>query len=167
MVVVAGDWSGPVPGPATAIVWDVRTAGIRARLEHPDGVGIIRFGPDGRMLASASGEAVYPWNLPGGGQRASLRHDGTADAIAFSSDGRLLASGSRAGIVSIWDTTTGQRHWNAGCTSFIFILAMAFSPDSAQVATSCGLCPAAPGFGNGRTPKGLSTGTDWTRFPSN
>jgi WD40 repeat protein len=139
MVVAAGDFSGPVPpGPTSAIVWDSRTAEIRARLEHPDGVTKIRFGPDGRLIASASAGAVHLWSLPGGGKRASLQHDGIVDAIAFSSDGRLLASGSRPGTVSIWDTTTGRliRQWNAGCTSFI--LAAAFSPDSARVATSCG-----------------------------
>lgn len=68
--------------------------------DHPNSVRSVIFSPDGRLLASGSGDK-------------SIRHytlESRSDwvcSMVFSPDGCLLASGSNDNTVCLWDTMTG------------------------------------------------------------
>ena len=64
----------------------------------------MRFSPDGRLLATASGDGtVKCWDTSTGGLLCLLRaHQQEVYAVAFHPDGRHLASAGADGTVKIW-----------------------------------------------------------------
>jgi hypothetical protein len=118
-------------------------------------VSSVAFSPDGKRIASASGE----WNKPGevkvwdaltGRQLLDLKgHADSVNSVAFSPDGKRLASGSGGmewegrdskhlrGEVKVWDAQTGQQVLALplkGPTAPVF--GVAFSPDGQRLASS-------------------------------
>ncbi|KDN60483.1 hypothetical protein CSUB01_06043 [Colletotrichum sublineola] len=69
----------------------------------------VAFSPDGRQLASASGdETVKVWDTATGRCQQTLEgHGDSVYSMAFLSDGRQLASASYDDTVKIWDTAIG------------------------------------------------------------
>ena len=65
------------------------------------------FSPDGRRIASASGDhTIKIWDAETGQEVLTLRgHTSSIWAVAFSPDGQRLASASLDGSVRIWDAT--------------------------------------------------------------
>jgi WD40 repeat protein len=64
---------------------------------HTDWVHSVAFSPDGKRLASASGDqTVKVWDIARGQEKLTLKgHTGTVISVVFSSDGKRLASASR------------------------------------------------------------------------
>jgi len=79
---------------------------------HQDGMMQIRFSPDGRELASASGDAtVRLWDARTGKIRRifpARLPDAPITSIAFSADGAFEAVGSVDGVVRVWDARNGS-----------------------------------------------------------
>jgi WD40 repeat protein len=103
------------------------------RLPHQSEVWAAVFSPDGRWLATRSGQVARLWEMPGGEENASLEHAGYLNDMAFSPDSRWLVTASLDHTARLWDVTTGRevarfRHddrvWSA-----------AFSPDGHWLAT--------------------------------
>ena len=95
-------------GGGWALVWDFRRGERRtlpgADVYHPS------FSPDGKILATGSGNDVQLWSLPDLKPLATpLRgHQWTINGLAFSPDGALLASMGRGFDIRLWEVTTGR-----------------------------------------------------------
>ena len=106
---------------------------------HANSVNGISFSPDGKMLASGSGDnTVKLWNTTTGKEIKSLTgHTNGVNGISFSPDGKMLASGSSDNTVKLWDTTTGKETKTlTGHTNSVF--GISFSPDGKMLASGSG-----------------------------
>ena len=70
----------------------------------------MAYSPDGRRIASASGDGtVKVWDAATGQETLTLKgHTGGVYGVAYSPDGRRIASASCDQTVKVWDAGTGQ-----------------------------------------------------------
>ena len=92
-------------------VWDSTNGQKVLSLKgHSAGVAGVAYSPDGKRIASASGDkTVKVWDASNG--KLILTFKGHTDAVccvAFSPDGKRLASGGMDKTVKVWDAATGK-----------------------------------------------------------
>jgi len=133
-VAFSSDGNTVASASAAVRVWSVKTG--KEILSLPDsGTYSIAFSPDGKMLASN----LKVWDLATGNELRTVPTfveaptlDGAS--VAFSPDGKTLASASQAGLVQLWDVSTGkqlaQPHGHDSGVS-----SMAITPDGKTIAT--------------------------------
>lgn len=94
---------------------------------HTNIIESVAFSPDGKMLASASGDKTVIWDVQAVTPKQILVGD-ESYSVAFSPDSKTLATGGRDNVVKLWDiktstlkqSLTGHRE---------HVIAVAFSPD--------------------------------------
>jgi len=96
----------------TLIAWNLRPrTRIRHNLPHPGGVSAAAFGPEDRLLATASDHDIRIWSLAGAAPALvhAISTDSTSDpAVLFSPDGSRVLSCDRQGQFLAWDAASGQ-----------------------------------------------------------
>src|SRR5262249_53240542 len=84
---------------------------VQATLKgHKNAVSSVAFSPDGKTLASGSGDkTIKLWDVATGKEMASLKgHTGYVFSVAFSPDGKTLASASGDKTVKLWDVALSK-----------------------------------------------------------
>jgi WD40 repeat protein len=126
-------------------LWDTATGMELSRLG--DGVETARcvaFARAGNLLAvGESGDrrrrgVVTLWDWEGRRRLNTLPgHSGGINALAFAPDGSRLVSGDSAGIVKVWEVTTGQERASLrACEPGAGLTAIVISPDGALFVTA-------------------------------
>src|SRR2546426_1049427 len=74
---------------------------------HSNTVAAVAFSPDGRILATGSGDkTVKLWDISTRKEIATLPHNDRVPSVTFSPDGRFLTTACDDRTIRIWDATT-------------------------------------------------------------
>jgi WD40 repeat protein len=142
-------------GDRSVRVFDLATGEELPRLDHDQAVSAAVFSPDGSRIATIGIDRVRVFDLATGEQRAQLEHDDLDhhDAVCsavFSPDGAQIATtcrhreeqvvdkgvGCAARTARVFDGASGKElvrlNHNRG------VNALVYSPDGAEIATTCG-----------------------------
>ncbi len=121
-------------------LWDFAASTLMTTMTSStyDLVDGLAFSPDGRLLASSQGEALWIWEIETQKPIETLEMGGRASGLAFSPDGQRLASSYSYGyitMVALWDTQdwteVQQLEMPTGSHPSV-----AFSPDGKWLAAS-------------------------------
>src|SRR5262249_33265697 len=110
-------------------LWDVVTGKLRASQAHAAAVHSVAFAPDGKTLATGSGDgALKLWDMATTPNPSMLQHAAAVHSFAFSPDGKSLVATAdfRA---QVWDVATGHQR-----ATFAVSGAGALSPNRATFA---------------------------------
>ena len=133
-------------------IWSIARDGSATLIdslgEHISWVNAVAFSPDGKLLASGSGDnTVKVWSIQRDGTATVIdsleEHGDWVGAVAFSPDGKLLASGASDNKVKLWSikrngTTTSIQKPAIDLSTDDWVRGLAFSPDGKLLASGSG-----------------------------
>jgi len=111
----------------------------RAVLPRDGAVSAVAWSPDGRLIATGSGDLIgikgEAWivEAASGKHLARVAHDGAVSAVVWSPDGRLIATGSLDKTARIVEALSGKELARVAHDGAV--LAVAWSPDGRLIAT--------------------------------
>jgi len=132
--------SGSSAASGNAQVWEATTGQLVMKYaEHPEGVNMVAWSPDGTHIASAGNDGkIQVWEaLTGKGSVSYSGNQGPVTSVAWSPDGKALVSSTDSDSegpsvvhnIKIWDSTDG--HTLSSNTNGTF--ALAWSPDGTSI----------------------------------
>jgi WD40 repeat protein len=127
----------PVPAAEEALHQAILSSQVRVTLRgHSYSVYGVAFSPDGKRLATASGDQTAKvWDAESGKELLTLRgHSGRVFGVVFSPDGKRLATTS-ADTAKVWDAESGKELLTLRGHSGN-VLGVVFSPDDKRLATA-------------------------------
>ena len=106
---------------------------------HEEGISDIRFSPDGKTIASGSGDkTIKLWDAKTGELIDTLEgHQDLVNTISFSPDGKTIASGSGDKTIKLWDAKTGELIDTLEGHQDL-VNTISFSPDGKTIASGSG-----------------------------
>ncbi|MBD2197831.1 MULTISPECIES: WD40 domain-containing protein [Calothrix] len=113
---------------------------IKTLSGHSHWINSVTISPDGKKLASGSGDGtINLWNLSNGQIITTVNgHSYPVRSVAFSPDGLILASGSNDNTVKLWSSITENAFVSKILTGHSDnVIAVAFSPDGTILASGC------------------------------
>src|SRR4051812_25467882 len=97
---------------ALALLWlaPLGDAAEKVLAGHSDYVYGLAFSPDGKSLASTSGDGTLRlWDVGTGKAHRTIKaHAGSVYAVAFRPDGKVLATAGGDNLLRTWDVATGK-----------------------------------------------------------
>ncbi|MEM1168955.1 MAG: S-layer homology domain-containing protein [Cyanobacteria bacterium P01_H01_bin.35] len=91
-------------------LWNLESSKLLETLSsHSANVRSVAISPDGKTLASGSGDGtVKLWDIPTGEMLTSFLHSGVVTAVGFTADGRAVVGCSADSGMKLWDIYTGR-----------------------------------------------------------
>ena len=121
----------------------------RALDGHTASVYSVAFSPDGKTLASGSGDkTIILWDVATRSKPIGeplTGHTDTVNSVAFSPDGKTLASGSDDDTIILWDVATANPIGEPLDGHIGACYSVAFSPDGKTLASGSGDTPSSCG----------------------
>ncbi|MDR2701672.1 MAG: caspase family protein [Spirochaetaceae bacterium] len=119
-------------------IWDVETGKELFNFGGHDGyVFSLSFNPDGKHLASSSGDrTIRIWDTETGKELDILRgHRDLVSSVAFSTDGKRLVSGSYDNTICIWESSDTGKYilFRRFTTHHYEVNSVAFNSDGKKV----------------------------------
>ena len=103
---------------------------------HSNYVSAVGWSPDGKRIASASGDGtVQVWDASNGGHVLTYRgHSGDVLTLAWSPNGQYIASGGLDATVQVWNAATGVHIYTyRGHSDAVYDVA--WSPEGERIAS--------------------------------
>lgn len=104
---------------------------------HSDYVSTVDWSPDGKRIASASGDhTIQIWDAKDGSHVFTYRgHSADVSTLAWSPDGKYIASGGLDMTVQVWEAATGKLLYTYHGHNDV-VYDVTWSPDGTRIASA-------------------------------